>query len=152
VEEILGDERIEVRQIMYNEWDIFIRELGGGIWFWTSLWLTIGLIGYIYYRRDSMDDERIRVAVSVAIALVAFTAGSAMRAFLTWMQFYYAGNHWDTSPWIKTWPWFGTSVLLNITGGAIAIWLLTPERWRAWLTALAVTTALTVPVALRYLA
>jgi hypothetical protein len=43
-------------------------------------------------------------------------------------------------------------VLLNITGGAIAIWLLTPERWRAWLTALAVTTALTVPVALRYLA
>jgi hypothetical protein len=135
---------------MYNEWDIFIRELGGGIWFWTSLWLTIGLMIYIYSRRNSLDDNRVRIAVSVATALVAFTAGSAIRALLTWMQFYYAGNHWDTSPWIQTWPWFGTSVLLNISGGAIAIWLLTPERWRAWLTALAVTTAVTVPLALRY--
>jgi hypothetical protein len=148
--EILGDERIEVRQIMYNEWDIFIRELGGGIWFWTSLWLTIGLTGYIYSRRNALDDDRIRIAVAVATALVGYTTGSAIRGFLTWMQFYYAGNHWDTSPWIQTWPWFGTSVLLNITGGAIAIWLLTPERWRAWLTALAVTTAITVPLTLRY--
>jgi hypothetical protein len=146
--------------IMYNDWDIMVREIGGGAWFFVSLWLTIGFIIYVVRRNsflrngNSIDSDwahAIGIAVKTAVALAFFSAGSAIRAFMSWMQFHYAANGWDTEPWIATWPWFGLSVILNIAGGAAAIWLLTPRRWRSWFAGFAVATAVTVPIALRSL-
>src|SRR5215207_369701 len=102
-------------KLMYSQWDILVRELGGGVWFWTSMWLLIAFLTYIF--RQLKVEKRVDFTlVWAATALAIYFTGSTVRGFLTWMQFFYAGNLWDTAPWVATWPWFGMSVLLNITG------------------------------------
>lgn len=135
---------------MYNEWDIAVREIGGGIWFWTSFWLTIAFVAYVI-RKSFVERNGDRVIVGAAAALTLFFAGSSLRGFITWMQFFYAGNGWDTAAWVKTWPWYGLSVLMNIAGAAACIWLLSSWRWRVIFTTCAIGGAVAVPVALRWL-
>jgi hypothetical protein len=136
--------------VMYSSWDILVRELGGGIWFWTSLWLVVAFLAYI---GRSLLSERHpdRILLYAAGSLVLYFTGSTIRGLITWMQFYYAGNQWDTGIWIATWPWFGLSVLCNITGAALCIWFLSSWRWRLIFTVCAVAGALMVPVTVRWL-
>jgi hypothetical protein len=61
------------------------------------------------------------------------------------MQFLYIRNDWDYTFWLRTWPWFGMSVVLNILGAAAAIWFLSHYSYRTAFTVLAVVTALGVP-------
>jgi hypothetical protein len=138
-------------KLMYSQWDLLVRELGGGVWFWTSLWLVIAFIAYIL-RQLTFNKRVDHTLVWAAIALTIYFAGSTIRGFLTWMQFFYAGNFWDTNIWVATWPWFGLSVLLNIGGAALCIWMLSTWRWRLMFTLCAVLGALLVPAGLRLLA
>jgi hypothetical protein len=136
---------------MYSAWDITVREIGGGIWFFTSLAGALAFLGYAL-RRTLWERQRPDVVILTAFALAEFFIGSAMRGFLTWMQFMSAGNGGDTAPWIATWPLLGSSVILNILGAAACIWLLSPRRWRAWFTAATVVIAIGVPLGLFWLA
>jgi hypothetical protein len=139
-----------VPPVMYSPWDIMVRELGGGIWFWTSLWLVFAFVAYI--ARESINRGRPdSQVVLAAAALTIYFLGSMIRGFITWMQFFYAGNGWSPNPWVATWPWYGLSVLLNITGAAMCIWLLSSWRWRLCFTIFAVIGAVLVPSLLRWL-
>src|SRR5215204_3809402 len=138
-------------KLMYSQWDILVRELGGGIWFSTSLWLVFAFVMYIY--RQINSERRIDpTLIGAALALTIYFCGSTIRGFLTWMQFFHAGNFWDTNIWVATWPWFGLSVLLNITGAALCIWMLSSWRWRFIFTMCAVAGSLLLPAGLRLLA
>lgn len=136
---------------MYSAWDITVREVGGGIWFWTSAFLCIAFLFYIiravlnYSRPD-------RIILAAAFAMLIYFIGSSIRGFLTWMQFFYSGQGWDNRYWIETWPWFGLSVVLNITGAALCVWLLTDAKWRALFTVAMVAVAVAVPFLLWWVA
>jgi hypothetical protein len=65
------------------------------------------------------------------------------------MQFFFAGNGWDPSHWIATWPWFGLSVLFNIVGAEACIYLLSSWRWRLCLSVLACVTSILIPTIVR---
>jgi hypothetical protein len=133
---------------MYSSWDIFVRELGGGIWFFTSFWLVIAFSAYIV-RETARDNRRDGALIAAATALVVYFIGSMIRGLLTWMQFFFAGNGWDPKDWIATWPWFGLSVLFNIVGAEACIYLLSSWRWRLCLSILAGITSILVPVVVR---
>jgi hypothetical protein len=135
---------------MYSQWDITVREIGGGIWCLTSLALAIALL--VYAVRRVLEERTYSPVTLTALAFAEFCFGSAIRGFLTWRQFMAAGNGSDPSQWIATWPWLGTSVILNIGGAAAAIWLLSPSRWRVSFTAGTVLAAILVPLALFYMA
>lgn len=130
--------------MIYSDWDITVRELGGGIWFWTSLWLVFAFMGYVI-REVCFERKVDRQILFAAGALSVYFAGSTIRGLLTWMQFFYVGNHWNVTGIVATWPWFGASVLLNITGAAMCIWLLSSWRWRVYFTIAAVSWAILVP-------
>jgi hypothetical protein len=147
----------------YTADDIFIREIGGGIWFMTSFWLTVACIAFVIRqtRRGRRRDEEIIIG---ALGLVSYFSGSTLRGFITWMQFFYAGNRldcvagdidcatrWDPGPWIATWPLYGLSVLLNIFGAAVCIWALSSVRWRAIFTVCAVMGAVILPSFVRWI-
>jgi len=146
----------------YNADDIFMRELGGGVWFMTSFWLTVACIAYVVRvtKRGRRRDDEIIIG---ALGLVSYFAGSSLRGFITWMQFFYAGNmldcagnidcvkRWDPTPWIQTWPLYGSSVLLNIAGAAVCIWALSSVRWRAIFTVCAVVGAVVLPSFVRWI-
>lgn len=108
---------------IYSPWDISVRELGGGAWFFMSLWLSVAFVSFVIRERDRTNP----IVLAVATGLATFAWGSAIRAFLTWMQFRALGNGWDAAYWIQTWPWFGTSVILNISGAAACIYFLAPD-------------------------
>lgn len=136
--------------LMYTQWEIAVREIGGGIWFWTSLWLSVAFLAYII-RQTSKDRNRDWNLIYAAASLLIYFLGSMIRGFITWMQFFYVANGWDASYWIQLWPWYGLSVTLNIIGAAVCIWLLSSWRWRAIFTTCAVIGALVMPVAFRVL-
>jgi hypothetical protein len=132
---------------MYSSWDIMVRELGGGIWFFTSFWLVVAFGTYI--ARETIYTRRDRTLMFAASALVIYFVGSMIRGLLTWMQFFYAGNGWPVERWVATWPWFGLSVTLNIIGAELCIFLLSNWRWRITLSVVAVATSVLIPVAVR---
>jgi hypothetical protein len=134
---------------MYSAWDIAVREVGGGIWFFMSLFMSLAFAIYAFreYNRAGLNPVTL-----VAVSFEIFCFGSAMRGFLTWMQFMAAGNGSDPSRWIETWPWLGLSVLLNILGAAWCIWLISPHRWRVCTTIVSVAVAIGVPVTIFALA
>jgi hypothetical protein len=129
---------------MYSRDDIIVRAIGGGIWFWMSLFLAGSFFLYIARKRG----ETPTVVLQIAFFHGIFCLGSAMRAALTWGQFLSALEKLDPAPWLQTWPWFGSSVILNIIGAGGAIFLLTPYRWRWEITLGAVTVAIGVPAVL----
>jgi hypothetical protein len=133
---------------MYSSWDIMVRELGGGVWFFTSFWLVIAFSAYII-RETARDNRRDGTLVMAATALIVYFIGSMIRGLLTWMQFFFAGNGWDPSHWIATWPWFGLSVLFNIVGAEACIYLLSSWKWRACLSVLACVTSILIPTIVR---
>jgi hypothetical protein len=138
----------------YSDWDILVREIGGGIWFWTSLWLDVAFIGYMlreFAREGRLAD---RVAVIVAFWLVVYFTGSMIRGFLTWGQFMALGNgrEGDATVWVATWPWFGTSVIFNITGAMGCIWMLSSWRWRVIFSVCALMVSIGVPIIVRLIA
>lgn len=133
--------------VMYSDFDIAVREIGGGVWFWTSLFLVIACAVYVH-RETVIKGRGYRPVVWATAALIVYFSGSTIRGFLTWMQFFYIGNGWDASRWLKTWPWLGTSVILNIVGAALCVWYLSSWRWRLYFAATAVVVAIMVPVLL----
>jgi hypothetical protein len=136
---------------MYSQWDMTVRELGGGVWFFSNIALAAVLSAWAFsqcFRRDRCVDPL--VALAVAMATVLF--GSSIRGFLTWQQFRVAGNGGDPSFWIATWPLLGSSVILNIVGAAACTWLILPERWRTPITIVIVAVAIIVPFSIFYLA
>lgn len=137
--------------MIYSPQDILVRELGGGVWFVVSGALALAFIGYVIGQRQKFGSYKWAPTCKVAIALAVFCAGSSARGLLTWLQFFYIESGYDPSPWIATWPWFGTSVVLNIVGGLACIWLLSPERWRWPVTALTFALSIALPVGLAYL-
>jgi len=134
---------------VYSEWDIFVREIGGGIWFWTSLWLDVAFVWFILREMSNRGDKADRETLIVAFWLVVYFTGSLIRGFLTWSQFYALGNGGDPAIFIATWPWFGTSVILNISGATGCIWMLSSWKWRCYFTAAAVIFSIGVPVLVR---
>jgi hypothetical protein len=150
----------------YTEWDMIVREIGGGIWFWMTTSLAIAFLAFIFRelffeprRGPVLSPEEIvlvrrkayRASLWTAFMLLIVATGSAMRGFLIWMQFMYELNGWNSRPWIETWPWYGSSVIMNIFGAAGAIWLLSPDRWRLFFSTLAVFWSITIPVAAYFL-
>ena len=72
---------------MYTAWDLMVRELGGGIWFWTSLWLVFAFVAYL--TRESISRGKPdKQVVFAAAALVIYFSGSMIRGFLTWSSFF----------------------------------------------------------------
>lgn len=138
--------------MMYDQFDLSVRELGGGAWFWISGALAIAFIAYIFrfvcaLREGWRPTRQDYVSLGSAIGLLVFTTGSTLRGFLNWMQFHYARQGHDPSPWVDLWPWFGTSIFLNIVGGLIAVWFLTTWRYRTLFVVMAFILAICVPVA-----
>jgi hypothetical protein len=134
----------------YSEWDIVVREIGSGIWFWTSLWLTFTFAAYII--KHTFENRKVdRTLFLAACALTLYFMGSTFRGLLNWMQFYYMGNGWQPTAWVTASPGYIISVALNIVGGAACIWLLSNWRWRAIFTVAAVTGAVVAPIALHLL-
>lgn len=139
---------------MYNQWDIAVRELGGGIWFFTNLALALVLLAWavnqFVRRRKGLPFAAALVGLSLSMAEVLF--GSAIRGFITWQQFRVAGNGGDPTPWVSTWPWLGCSIIMNICGAAACTWLILPPPWRTLVTFYTVTIAILVPLSIFYLA
>jgi uncharacterized membrane protein len=138
--------------MMYEHFDLVVRELGGGAWFWISGALGIAFTTYIVrfvqgVRRGRKPTREDKVAFGSACGLLVFSLGSTGRGFLNWMQFHYARQGFDPSVWVDLWPWFGTTILLNIVGGLIAVWFLTTWRYRTLFVVLTFLLAIGVPVA-----
>lgn len=119
--------------VKFNPSDLMVLEIGSGIWFLLSFTLIILLLRHAVgecrrLRRGCFDPS-----VRLAAALALFSAGSALRGFLFWEEFNHIHRGGGSHLWATTWPWFITSVYLNILGAAWCIWELSPDRYRVWL-------------------
>jgi hypothetical protein len=132
--------------MIYTPSDIVVREIGGGAWFFMSFALGVAFIGYVVRQRWIFSQREFTPVTKTAVALALFSFGSAMRAFLTWMQFLYLDNGWDARYWIDTWPWFGASIILNIIGAEFCVWVLTPAKWRVCTTFFTAAVSILVPL------
>lgn len=141
------------RSLNYDPFDVLLRELGGGIWFWVSGALALAFAAFIL--REVNEKRRTGqpwtrkdyVAVGSAIGLGIFALGSCLRGYLNWMQFHYLRKGQDATLWIDLWPWFGSSIACSIIGGLIAIWFLTTWRYRTLFVVMTFLLAIGVPVA-----
>lgn len=129
----LGEDNSPLTEAPYTINDMVLREIGGGIWFWLSAALAVAFFAYVI-RKVMYERDRPDTVVIAAFFLGLFCTGSAIRAFLSWMQFMYILNGWPYRVWIETWPWFGGSVICNAVGAAGGLWLLTPKEWRTLIT------------------
>jgi hypothetical protein len=133
---------------MYTQWDMSVRELGGGVWFFTNFALALVLFAWGFRQCCSKQYGQPIALVMIAFAISEMLFGSAIRGFLTWQQFRVAGNGGDPTPWIATWPFLGSSIIMNIMGAALCMWLILPERWRAPITVATTIVAITVPTSI----
>ncbi len=145
----LGENNFPLMEAPYTVNDMVLREIGGGVWFWFSISLSVAFFAYVV-RKILWEHDRPNPVIVAALFLGFFCLGSAIRAFLAWMQFAYMLNGWPYREWIETWPWFGGSVILNAIGACVCLWLLTPVRWRNWITAGVTAVAVIVPVTVHY--
>jgi hypothetical protein len=139
-----------VTEVPYSYADMVAHEIGGGVWFLISIFLSIAFL--IAIKKELSNQKgRYTPLIWAALALVSICIGSAMRGFLTWMQFMYQLNGWDHSVWVRTWPWFALSVFLNTVGCMVGIWILTPKAWRRSFALGSFVVSFSIPTALFFL-
>jgi hypothetical protein len=136
---------------MYTHWDIVVREIGGGVWFFTNLTLALVLFAWGFQQCCLKKSGEPLSLILIAFSISEVLLGSAIRGFLTWQQFRVAGNGEDPSFWVATWPFLGLSVILNITGAAACVWLILPPAWRTLVTFYAMALAVLIPVGVFFL-
>lgn len=128
-------------------WDVVIGELGGGISFWLSSFLSAMFFTYAF-KHLVLQRNRFDATAYAALAMAIFCLGGALRAFVMWMHNLYQLRGWEVSPWTELWPWMGASLIFNAVGAAICTWVVSSWRWRKLFTALVIMFSITVPVVL----
>jgi hypothetical protein len=130
----------------YSYQETVAREIGGGIWFTTSLVLTV--VFTLYVMRNSKRDP----VTAVAFFLAVLCVGSTMRGFLLWARAMAELNGWGGERfWHLTWPIFASSVLLTAIASLACIWLLTPRPWQNHVTIITGAIAISLPLVIFYM-
>lgn len=130
-----------------NAAEFVIGEIGSGVWFIVASGLSLTFIAYAL-NKTFLQLDRPRSVISAALAFAIFCAGSAIRGFMTWMQYYYERLDYDVTQWLTLWPWLALSIALKIFGACWAIYIVSPWSWRRASIMLYLLVAVAVPATL----